>query len=139
MTVNGLPRYSRHIEDAALVVGWPALLLSRLLEDYLSGAPDYDRVRLLRQVADDLRRAGEGSAVGTREQAGAELVPSSRHDQHDDIGADEAAAMLGCSAGYARRLAREQRLAAWRGPGGAWRFDLADVEAEAHYRREGAA
>ncbi len=131
-------RYAQSIRDAALVTGWPALYLSRLVDRELAGAPETDRVRAMRQVSDELRRVGEaGSARGTAEPSGPDLVAPSEHDEHDELSTDQAADMLGCSTGYVRRLARDGRLPGWQvGSSGPWRFLRADLEAERDARQE---
>lgn len=137
--------------DTALVRGYPAWFLHRVLRGYpgglkallaRSGVPQ-ERRRDILQAQLALGQAGalwrlqnadstSGSAEGDKGDAG---LPS-RGDMGSLLSASDAASVLGVSDRQVRALAVSAHLRGRRDSGGRWWFDAADVDAE-RKRREG--
>ena len=126
-----------YVEAAALVSGWPAVLVERALErvygPYLEGVPEPGRTEALRQ-REAIRRAARAHeerarhernarTQGTRAQAAA---CSTHHDRH--LNAKQVGDVLGgLTPARVHQLAVEGRFG--HKVGGRWHFEAAEVQA----------
>jgi hypothetical protein len=120
----------------AVVSGWPAWALARLLTRYCRDEIEdlpLEQRRFVTAAIDSLRLAGEHAiaASGSAPLSSAEIAVGSNHDE--ELDSDAAADMLKLSARRVRQLAAAGRLPG-RLKAGRWSFDADAVTA---YRKTG--